>query len=486
MLFHSWQFAVFFAIVFLSYYALPQRFRWILLLGANYYFYMSWDPAFVVLILGITLLTYGCGRLLSAEGRSEKRRKAILAAGVALPVLALFFFKYFSFAFSQIALLLDALSLPSQASALKVILPVGISFYTFQAVGYVVDVYRGQAPAEKHIGYYALFVSFFPLLISGPIERAGNLLPQFYEEHRFRYENAADGLKRMAAGFFKKLVIADLISVKIEPVFAHVRGFNGFALLLSTVLFAIQIYCDFSGYSDIAIGAARMLGYRVRENFACPYFSRSIREFWRRWHISLSSWFSDYVYIPLGGSRVPTARHLLNLMITFAVSGLWHGANWTYLAWGALHGLYAVCGALFRKIPFPATLRARMDRPFPAALRTLFTFALVGVAWVFFRAESLADALYVLRYSVEGLGNPLRYIQKGVEMMNFRVDGLVKPLIGCLVLLFYDLIQYREDPIQRLNRRPAFVRLFVYTAFVCLTVMLSHKGIASEFIYFQF
>ncbi|MBQ2770945.1 MAG: MBOAT family protein [Clostridia bacterium] len=487
MLFNSWEFAVFFPIVFILYYLLPHRFRWMLLLGASYYFYMSWNPKLVVLIGFVTLATYFAGAWIGKDAHSGKSRKAALLLGTLIPVLLLFTFKYFDFFSGELNTLFERIAIPLSLPMLDLVLPVGISFYTFQALSYVIDVYRGDTKAEFHLGYYALFISFFPQLVAGPIERSGNLLPQFREMHTFDYGEAMQGIRRMAIGFFKKLLVADLISMQIDPVFASVTGWRGFPLLIGAVLFAFQIYCDFSGYSDIAIGCAQILGFRLMKNFKAPYLATSIKDFWRRWHISLTTWFTDYIYIPLGGSRRGLGRHLANLMIVFAVSGLWHGANWTFIAWGLLHGIYSVLGALNRRIPRSENWKTRMEKPAFRLVRTLFTFGLVCIAWVFFRAETIQDAFYILRYCLEGLGAPIRYLVKGYGVMNFRIDGLIKPLIGILLLILIDIKEEKTgDAAAWLGRQSGLKRWAISLGFVLLMILLSNKGIPSEFIYFQF
>ena len=487
MLFNSWQFAVFFVIVFFAYFALPHRFRWILLLIASYYFYMSWNPELVVLISGVTLETYVAARLIANPARSNRARKWILAVGVTVPLLVLFFFKYFNFFSEAVTQALALVSIPVHSRALDVILPVGISFYTFQSLAYVIDVYRGDIEVQKHLGIYALFISFFPQLVAGPIERSKNLMPQFFEVHRFDYQNASDGIRMMAVGFFKKIVVADCLSKYVDFVYNDLPNHGGFSLILATVLFAFQIYCDFSGYSDIAIGAARMLGFRLMKNFDSPYLSRSIKEFWRRWHISLSTWFSDYVYIPLGGNRVKLPRYYFNLFITFLISGLWHGANWTFVIWGALHGIYRIIGA------FSETARKRRGLP-PApettGIRAVWdiavTFTLVTIGWVFFRANSIQDALYVFQHCFDGIGSIFSYLRNGFVGASFDKGALVQSavLIGTLALL--DITMKKRDMLRWLDVQKPVLRWGLYVVFVCMIVMLSEKGIAARFIYFQF
>ena len=338
MLFNSFHFLLFFPLVCILYYLLPPRLRWLFLLLASYYFYMNWEPVYALLIAGSTLITYGCGLLVERYRGERRRQRLFLLGSLLLNFGILFIFKYYNFLTGSIFSLLSWLGIRSAFPEFTLLLPVGISFYTFQAVGYSLDVYRGDIKAERHLGIYALFVSFFPQLVAGPIERARNLLPQFREIHRFDETNATQGLKLMLWGYFMKLCVADRLALYVDAVYNNVSQHNGTSLLIASVFFAFQIYCDFGGYSLIAIGAARVMGFSLMENFRRPYFARSVREFWGRWHISLSTWFKDYVYIPLGGNRVGRFRHMRNLVVTFLVSGIWHGANWTFILWGGFHG----------------------------------------------------------------------------------------------------------------------------------------------------
>lgn len=335
MLFNSLEFLLFFPTVCIIYFLLGKnKFRNPFLLLASYYFYMNWKPIYAVLILTSTILTYACGLLVEKYSGDKNKQKLFLINSLVLNFGILFIFKYFNFVNESIFHILSIAGLKWTVPNLDVLLPVGISFYTFQAVGYSIDVYRGTIKAERNFITYALFVSFFPQLVAGPIERAKNLLPQFHSEHHFDADNVAEGIKQMIWGFFMKLCVADVLSSYVDAVYNNVANHNGTSMILATLFFTIQIYCDFAGYSNIAIGAARVMGYRLMENFKQPYFSLNIKEFWRRWHISLSTWFMDYLYIPLGGNRVSYPRHLLNLAITFLVSGVWHGANWTFVLWG--------------------------------------------------------------------------------------------------------------------------------------------------------
>ena len=351
MLFNSFDFLVFFPIVCIVYFALGKnKYRNPFLLIASYYFYMNWNPVYALLILSSTVLTYFCGLLVQANFNEIKRKKLFLTLSLVINFSILFIFKYYNFINESVWGIMSTMGLRWDVPNLDLLLPVGISFYTFQAVGYTIDVYRGTIQAERKFSTYALFVSFFPQLVAGPIERAKNLLPQFHKEHSFKYDNFVSGFKLMLWGYFMKLCVADRLGEYVDAVYNNVDAHNGTSFLIATILFTFQIYCDFGGYSNIAIGVAKILDYDLMVNFRRPYFSESVKDFWRRWHISLSSWFSDYVYIPLGGSRVKYARHLLNLLITFLVSGLWHGANWTFVFWGSLHGVLLIIHNVYKRV----------------------------------------------------------------------------------------------------------------------------------------
>lgn len=337
MVFNSIHFMIFFPIVVLGYFIITQKYRWIWLLAASLYFYMSWNPKFVILILTTIIITYLSGIGISKADKEGKllKKKMFAVFSVLSNLTILFFFKYFDFVVDSINYLLGMMNVKLLTPSFDVLLPVGISFYTFQALSYTIDVYRKENfRVERHLGRYALFVTFFPQLVAGPIERSENLISQFYEEHYFDYQRVKSGLLLMLWGLFEKIVIADRTAIIVNQVYNNLNQYTGFEIVVATIFFAIQVYCDFCGYSDIAIGAARVMGFHLMTNFRQPYFSQSIKEFWRRWHISLSSWLRDYVYIPLGGSRCSRVKKYRNLMITFLVSGLWHGANWTYVVWG--------------------------------------------------------------------------------------------------------------------------------------------------------
>jgi D-alanyl-lipoteichoic acid acyltransferase DltB (MBOAT superfamily) len=364
---------------------------------------------------------------------------------------------------------------------LKIILPVGLSFHTFQSLSYVVEVYRGEQKAERNFVIYATYVMFFPQLVAGPIERPQNLLHQFRAHHRFDYGNVTTGLKRMAWGLFKKLVVADRLALYVNDVYGSPRDFNGLQLSIATFFFAYQIYCDFSGYSDIAIGGAKVLGFDLMENFRTPYKSASVSEFWRRWHISLSTWFKDYLYLPLGGSRVPVGRYMANLLITFGVSGLWHGANWTYVCWGLLNGSYLVLGSFTKawRDRLWGSLGLGPDTLLRRALMRTTTFVLICIAWVLFRANSLADAGYIFTH----LASDWNFAQIRTEQFLLRQFPVA---LAAIVALEIGQLEWSVRGVENwLPRLPQAARWGLYASFV-LTVLLFGVYQQAQFIYFQF
>jgi D-alanyl-lipoteichoic acid acyltransferase DltB (MBOAT superfamily) len=487
MLFNSFMFAGFFTVVFIAYWLLPHRFRWILLLVASYYFYMNWNAKYAALILTTTFVSYGCARLMEgSESRARRKAYMLCALIVCLGILAVF--KYFNFFSESAAGLAGFLGLPVHAYTLKLLLPVGISFYTFQTLSYVIDVYHGKQKAERHLGIYALYVSYFPQLVAGPIERPQNLLPQIRKVQAFDYGQATYGLKLMALGYFKKLVIAASLASYADLVYADVTGFTGFALVLATGFFAVQIYCDFSGYSDIALGASKLMGIDLMVNFKTPYFSCSFKEFWNRWHISLSSWFRDYVYIPLGGSRCGKWKRRRNVMITFLLSGLWHGASWTFVIWGGLHGLYLLAEDFARE-PSKKWNRGGYEgkkAPFIRFCKGIIVFALTCAAWIFFRSDTLSDAVYIMANMTSGISSPLDYgvsAFQGIDMGESKFLFVTFPI---LLLLIHDALSFRRDAIQTISRLKFFPRYAIYVFVLVVILIFSPKGMAAEFIYFQF
>ena len=471
MLFNSFQFIVFFCAIVALYFALPYRQRWILLLVGSYYFYMCWKPEYIILIVIPTLTNYIAGiQMGKAKRKTQKRKYLVMSLVSNLGIL--FAFKYFNLFNESVRTAFNHFNLFYNIPAFNLLLPVGISFYTFQTLSYTIDVYRGEREPERHLGLFALYVSFFPQLVAGPIERSTRLLPQFRQHFDFDNERVAAGVRLMLWGLFQKVVIADGLGAYVNQIYNSPYTYNGLPLIMATYLFAFQIYCDFAGYSNIAIGAARVLGYELMENFRLPYFSESIPEFWRRWHISLSSWFKDYLYIPLGGNRATKWRWLLNLFIVFLLSGLWHGAHWKFFMWGAVHGVYMIISVS------TGTARQRIAdffclNRFPVVrncLRVVITFNLVSVGWIFFRANSLSEAVHIVRHLFVGLG---------------WVEGAVIVLFMFLMLSAHLL--HRNHIVQLLlSEKPA---VFIWAAYSLLFIIsLSFIGNlgSQEFIYFQF
>ena len=481
MLFNSFQYGIFFPIVFAIYWGLPEKFRWPVILISSYYFYMSWNVKYVVLILFTTIISYFAALLIERYRENKPAKKFILVLSLIACLGVLFVFKYYNFMAESFANFMSLFAIKLHPATLNLLLPVGISFYTFQTLGYVIDVYRGEARAEKNFGIYAAFISFFPQLVAGPIERTNNLLPQIKAKHVFNYEQAAYGIKLMTWGFFKKLAIADTLATYSDKVFNNVYNFQGFALILAALFFTIQIYCDFSGYSDIARGCAKMMNIDLMENFRSPYFSASIKEFWSRWHISLSTWFRDYVYIPLGGNRVSKFRHCLNLMITFITSGLWHGANWTFVIWGAVHGLAQIVENFFTRPKDLSGLKW--------ALRVMMTFIFVSLAWIFFRANNVSEAVYIFSNLFTGINNLWEYFAiNGYKV--FEIDRLVKIqlTLSIAALFIYDYESLKYDVINKISSLNLLARWFVYEFLVMSTVFIYIFFAANNvnFIYFQF
>lgn len=486
MLFNSLEFLLFFPVVVLVYFFINFKYRWAWLLVASYYFYMNWNPTYAILIFTSTVVTYLSG-ILIAKTESSQVKKYWVTLSFVLNLSILFFFKYFNFFASTIANGMETLGIALNVPNFDVLLPVGISFYTFQALSYTVDVYRKQTTPEKHFGYYALFVSFFPQLVAGPIERSYHLLPQFKKNLKFDYDRVKSGILLMIWGFFKKLVIADRVAVFVNIVYNNPSEHFGYEVVIATLFFAIQIYCDFSAYSDIAIGSARIMGYDLMQNFRSPYFSKSISEFWHRWHISLSTWFRDYLYIPLGGNRQGKYRVYFNLFIVFFVSGLWHGAAMTFVIWGALHGLYVIVERLYR--PYQAKIYQLLSWDTSKfsfrVYRVLVTSLLVCFAWIFFRANSLDDSYILIRNMLDVEFSTLysgQLYQLGLDSKEFWIA-----VYAILVLIISDFILTRRSIPEFISKQTLVFRWSFYFASVFGTLIFGYYGDeVSSFIYFQF
>lgn len=502
MLFNSIDFLLFFPIVLLIYFVIPYKYRYIWLLISSYYFYMCWNPVYIVLLIISTVITFICGWLLGnikykkdmEIAKKELEMKLLLAFSFALNIGILVYFKYTDFIIDSLNPLLGVLHLKS-FPAFDILLPVGISFYTFQALGYTIDVYRGKIKAEKNILKYALFVSFFPQLVAGPIERSESLLNQIRQEaaHKlWNYRRITSGLIMMLWGFFMKVVIADRAAAMVDHVFASYEQYQMVGLMAGALAFAVQIYCDFGGYSTIAIGAAKVLGFELMENFNTPYFSKSITEFWRRWHISLSTWFRDYLYIPLGGSRCGKWKRYRNIMITFGVSGLWHGADWTYVVWGCIHGTYQIVEKEITPIVDKINIKChtRTNSFGYRLFRVFITFILVDFAWIFFRADSIYQAVHYIQrmfmyHDWWSLFDQSLY-HMGLDMQQIHILFL-----GLMVLLAVDLIRYKKGEIISafLERQWIVFRwsVLLFLLFTCIIFGYYGPGFDSaQFIYFQF
>lgn len=502
MLFNSIGFLLFFPIVLLIYFVFPGKIRYLWLLAASYFFYMCWNPYYIILIIFSTVITYICGWVEEyiksrTEWENSKRKKLMkftIAAGFILNIGMLIFFKYTNFLVDSLNLVLTKFNI-NVISGFDILLPVGISFYVFQALGYIVDVYRGTVASEKNLFKYALFVSFFPQLVAGPIERSGSLLNQIREEPEHKlwdYQRVTSGMILMLWGFFLKIVIADRAAVLADTVFSGYEGYQMTVLAVGAIAFAVQIYCDFSGYSMIAIGAAKVLGFQLMENFNTPYFAISIVDFWKRWHISLSTWFRDYLYIPLGGSRCSKLKKYRNILITFGVSGLWHGANWTYVAWGLLHGIYQIIEKELAPIikKMNEKCHTRTESFGYRFFKGLVTFILVDIAWIFFRADSLHQAVHYIERMVMYRDWWSLFDQK---LYTLGLDSREMHILtfAFVILVIIELIKYRSGELidAFLQKQWIVFRWCVLFSLLFMCIVFGYYGPgfnSAQFIYFQF
>jgi alginate O-acetyltransferase complex protein AlgI len=471
MLFNSFYFLLFFPVVTLIYFLLPHKWRWLHLLIASCVFYSAFVPVYILILFFTIIVDYIAA--LYIEKAEGKKRKRYLVISIIANVGVLAVFKYCNFLLDNMNQLMTALEIHTRPiPLLDIILPIGLSFHTFQAMSYTIEVYRGNQQAERHLGIYALYVMFYPQLVAGPIERPQNMLHQFRERHPFDPDNLVQGLRLMLWGLFMKVVVADRLALYVNAGYGNVAEHNGTTLLLATFLFAFQIYCDFAGYSYIALGAARSMGFRLMTNFNRPYLAASVATFWKRWHISLSTWFKDYVYIPLGGNRVGKARHFANLLIIFLLSGLWHGANWTFVIWGGLNGLYLILESMLATEHRNTGKRSRLSH----GLRIGITFLLISFSWIFFRATTVSEAFEIIRKIVTDNGN--------VPFLNWGT--LVYSFIGLSILLLADSSRERRHGHWYFaEHKKAWVRFSWYTAIVLLIVLLGVFD-GGQFIYFQF
>ncbi len=476
MLFNSFHFVFFFVIVTAIYFAIPHKFRWFLLLSASCYFYMVFVPIYI-LILGFTIvIDYFAGIYL--EKTQGKKKKWFLIASLIANIGVLAVFKYYNFLNENLTILLKTFIIQNPIPYLSILLPIGLSFHTFQAMSYTIEVYRGNQKAERNFGIYALYVMFYPQLVAGPIERPQNLLHQFYEKHYFEYERVVDGLKMILFGLFKKIVIADRLAIYVNAVYNNPEQHNGFTLIVATIFFAFQIYCDFSAYSEIAIGTAQVMGFKLMTNFNRPYFSQSISEFWKRWHISLSSWFKDYLYISLGGNKVTIPRWYFNLFIVFLISGLWHGANWTYIIWGGLNGFYLVFAIITKKYRdgFSNLIRLNHFPKINGFFQIMTTFILANFAWIFFRANNLENAALIIKKIFTQWG----------ELFIPTSSMMAYSFFSILFLLVIEIKrEYFNEKISFMYNKNIVVRNLSYS-FLIILILLFGVFDGGQFIYFQF
>src|SRR5690606_5070408 len=466
----------FFIIVTSLYFVLPYKLRWFLLLVSSCYFYMAFVPMYI-LILGFTIvIDYFAG--IYIEKSEGKRRKLFLIFSLIANIGVLAVFKYYNFINDNLTFLLQEFGMQNPVPYLSILLPIGLSFHTFQAMSYTIEVYRGHQAAERNFGIYSLYVMFYPQLVAGPIERPQNLLYQFRKNFDFDYERVVDGLKLMLWGLFKKIVIADRLAIYVDSVYNNPYQHHGLTFALATFFFAFQIYCDFSGYSDIAIGAARVMGFKLMTNFNRPYFARNISEFWKRWHISLSTWFKDYLYISMGGNKVSIPRWYFNLFIVFLVSGLWHGANWTFIIWGALNGFYLVFAIITRKFRDKMNKLSGIEKiPWlNHTFQILTAFVLTCFAWIFFRANNVNDAFHIVK-EITKFNGPVFY--DSISVMSFTV-------LCVIMLLFVEIkMEYYKGKFSFFNNRNVVV---MYMSYATLIIILLLMGVfdGGQFIYFQF
>lgn len=488
MLFNSIEFALFFAVVTSLYFLLPHKFRWFLLLVASCYFYMFFKPIYI-LILGFTIvIDYFAGILLENEPNQRKKKRYLIMSLVAnIGVLAVF--KYYNFLNDNITGLSKTFGFHNNIPYLHILLPIGLSFHTFQAMSYTIEVYRGNQKAERHFGIYALYVMFYPQLVAGPIERPQNMLYQFHERKHFDYGNAVAGLRLMMWGLFKKAVVADRLSAVIDPIFNNPHMYSPAAIFTAAVFFSFEIYCDFSGYSDIALGSARVMGFELMKNFDRPYSSKKISEFWRRWHISLSTWFKDYLYIPLGGNRVPVPRMHLNLFIVFLISGLWHGADWKFIIWGALHGTFMIFAAI------TSNVRSRIWNAtgipnikwLDNLIQRITTFSLVTIAWLFFRANNTRDAVHMMLSLPQAITDflSITHHKPDVQDLYISCSRLLLCLAVIIIMEMVHAMQKKRSISTLLQAQPRVLRWCVYYV---LAFSIIYLGVFynRQFIYFQF
>lgn len=471
MLFNSFQFLLFFPAVTLIYFLLPHKYRWVHLLASSCVFYCAFIPAYIFILFFTIVIDYSAGILIEQSAGARKKKYLIASLAANLGVLA--FFKYYNFFIENINSIIGSAGLEvHDLPYLNILLPIGLSFHTFQAMSYTIEVYRGNQEAERHFGIYSLYVMFYPQLVAGPIERPQNMIHQFREEKHFEFSGFISGLHQMLWGLFKKVVVADQLAIYVNSIYNHWELNSGLTLIIATYAFAFQIYCDFSGYSDIAQGAARSMGFHLMDNFRLPYFSKSVTEFWRRWHISLSSWLKDYLYISLGGNRISNRRTYINLFITMILGGLWHGANWNFVIWGFLNGMYLSIEKYFQRYKLSAQSSAY------SYAKMFLTFNLISITWIFFRAESFEKAIGILQNIISP-----------ISFWNVRIQdtGIFAGMVFALALLvFSEVAFFRKKNSSSVFAMKSMITSIVYTTSIIILIVLFGIAEGDQFIYFQF
>lgn len=481
MLFNSFQFLIFFPVVTILFFLVPHRWRWLHLLVASCIFYAAFIPIYILVLFLTIIIDYIAGILI--ENSTGPKRKRLLILSIISNVGVLAVFKYYNFFIGNVNELLHLLNFQIHSfPLLNLILPIGLSFHTFQAMSYTIEVYRGNQKAERHFGIYALYVMFYPQLVAGPIERPQNMLHQFHEKKFFKYTNFIEGMKMILWGLFMKVVIADRLSLFVNEIYNNPNNYEGLTFVAATIFFSFQIYCDFAGYSLIAIGSARVMGFDLMQNFNMPYLAISIREFWQRWHISLSTWFRDYVYIPLGGNREGKWRWYYNIFITFIISGIWHGANWTYVIWGAMHGLFIGLEHMLKNVS--RSLLIILNPRIRSFILNLIVFGVVCLAWVFFRADSLRTAIYILNEMLDINSYNLNQLSLQLVPESNHSVYTIDIFLGWFWIIFL-LIAERYFRNIQFDSLPTPVRWSAYlSAIVLLLVLGVYEN--NQFIYFQF
>jgi alginate O-acetyltransferase complex protein AlgI len=488
MLFNSVEFSIFFPIVTILFFIFPQRFRWALLLFASCFFYMFFIPIYIFILIITIFIDYFAG-IWIYKTQERKKKKHILLLSIFANVGVLVIFKYYNFIVENINIVSHSISHHSILPIWNIILPIGLSFHTFQAMSYTIEVYRGRQKPERHLGIYALYVMFYPQLVAGPIERPQNMLHQFHERKKFEFENVRSGLVLMAWGLFKKVVIADRLAFFVNNTYNDPFQSRGIPLITSTIFFAFQIFCDFSGYSDIALGSAKCMGFTLMNNFDRPYRSTSFGEFWQRWHISLSTWFRDYVYFPLGGNRVSQWRWYLNIMIVFMLSGIWHGANWTFVFWGFLNGIYFVIENRFQKMtPSLQKVHGLMM----TLLKRSIIFLFITFSWIFFRAQNLGSAFYIIKHLFSNIPEQIRLIVSNRNYSRMELLYINQSSKEFLVAIFSIAAMIVIHSLQKKDRIDDWIKkkgiVFRWSFYYAIVLAFIFFGIFNRtgFIYFQF